>query len=267
MEDKGAIGNRQYGFTKGKLYLMNLTFYDGATELIDRVRPTDIIYLDLYKAFHTVPHDILASQLERHGSDGWTTQWIKSWLDGCMHGVAVNVSLSIWRPVMSGVPRGLVLGPILFNNFMDVELLDQVQRRATKLIRPDHLPYKDRVRKLGLFSLEKRRLSGDLIATFQYMKEVCKEARDGLFVRNCSNVSRSNGYKSKKGKFRCMTLLNFMKFLSISPACPCSSGWHHNHWPRSHSSQCCVINKLAEGKLCLIIQIINEDAKKNWTQC
>ena len=65
----------------------------------------------------------------------------------------------------------------------DVELLQWVQRRATKMIRGlEYLPYKDRLRELGLFSLEKR-LQGDLIAAFQYLKGAYKQEGSQLFER------------------------------------------------------------------------------------
>jgi len=86
-----VIGDNKHGLTKGKSYLKNLmAFHDGVTASEDKGRATDVIYMDMYKEFDVVLHDILVAILEKNGFDGWTTCWKRDWLDGCTRRVVAH---------------------------------------------------------------------------------------------------------------------------------------------------------------------------------
>ena len=120
--------------------LQLLNIIDEWTLAVDKSCEVNCLYLDFMKAFDTVPHRRLIHKLKSYGISDPVLSWIKDFLSDRVQRVIVNGSASKWAKVLSGIPQGSVLGPLLFVIFIN-DICDSINSSSylfaddTKLFR------------------------------------------------------------------------------------------------------------------------------------
>jgi hypothetical protein len=124
---KATFTDCQHGFMSGRSCTTQLLdTVDIWTRLLDEGNAVDVIFLDFAKAFDSVPHQRLLTKLQGFSVDGKLHSWISDFLCGRRQRVVVNGAHSSWSEVLSGIPQGSVLGPLLFICYVN-DMPDAVQ--------------------------------------------------------------------------------------------------------------------------------------------
>jgi len=120
MNDYDLYFEGQHGFRKRRSCVTQLLeVMEILTDCLEAGNPIDIVYLDFKKAFDSVPHQRLLVKLNLYGIEGNVYKWIESFRTGRTQRVRVGRERSNCTEVLSGIPQGSILGPILFTIFIN----------------------------------------------------------------------------------------------------------------------------------------------------
>ena len=121
----------QHGFLNGKsTETQMLSVFDNISKVLDDGGQTDIIYLDFSKAFDSVPHHLLLHKMKSFGFNGTLLSWFSNYISNRRQRVVIEGENSEWLPVLSGVPQGSILGPVLFILYVN-DMVTQVSENTS----------------------------------------------------------------------------------------------------------------------------------------
>eukprot|EP00116_Pleurobrachia_bachei_P008526 sb/3468788/ len=125
LEGNGLFNDGQHGFRRNRSCLTQLlNHYDNVMRELNNGHEVDVVYLDMEKAFDKVDVKVLMAKLEKYGIRGQLHRWINNFLSERVQTVMVDGAQSREELVISGVPQGTVIGPLLFLVYMiDIETL------------------------------------------------------------------------------------------------------------------------------------------------